>query len=404
METPYKHIQIVEYDYNLEDTRIAKHPLYERDSSKLLIYKEKEIITSTFKSVTKELNAGDLMVFNNTKVVKARLRFAKSTGANIEVFLLNPVIPTDYQLAFVSNESTQWNCIVGNIKRWKGEPLVLGLPQLNCTLVAKFIGRSDDGALVEFSWDNKEITFAQVIEHAGQVPIPPYLNREPEGDDGARYQTVYAKPEGSVAAPTAGLHFTEKVLESLKYKNVLFAEVTLHVGAGTFRPVKSDVIGEHDMHTERIYITRELIGKILNCKGDIVAVGTTSLRSLESIYWLGVMAIEQRLTQENSIVNQWDGYTLPQNYTLSQSLNALLSYIGDSGNDSFSASTQMIIVPGYQFRVVNRLITNFHQPRSTLLLLVAAFIGDDWKRVYQFALENNYRFLSYGDSSILTRE
>ncbi len=403
MESLYKHIQIVEYDYNLEETRIAKHPLYERDSSKLLIYKDKGIITSTFKSVAEELNAGDLMVFNNTKVVKARLRFAKLTGANIEVFLLNPVSPSDYQLAFVSTESTQWNCIVGNIKRWKGELLELFLPHLECTLNAKFIERTDDGALVKFSWDNNEVSFAQVIEHAGHVPIPPYLNREPEGDDRERYQTVYAKPEGSVAAPTAGLHFTEKILESLRCKNISFAEVTLHVGAGTFRPVKSDVIGEHDMHIERIYITKELIEKILNCKGDIVAVGTTSLRTLESMYWLGVMAIEQRLMHDKFVVNQWDGYTLPQNYSLSQSLNALLKHIENSGKVSLSASTQMIIVPGYQFKVVNRLITNFHQPRSTLLLLVAAFIGNDWKRVYQFAIENNYRFLSYGDSSILSR-
>jgi S-adenosylmethionine:tRNA ribosyltransferase-isomerase len=402
LNAPYKHITISEFDYRLDDSRIAKHPLAKRDLSKLLIYKNKNIFSSTFTSIVDEIAADDLMVFNNTKVVQARLRFTKQTGANIEIFLLNPVNPSDYQTSFTQTYSTQWNCIVGNIKRWKGEVLKLIIPRLDITLTSEMLGRTDDGALVEFKWDDKNITFAQVVEYAGEVPIPPYLNRNPEENDKMRYQTVYAKPEGSVAAPTAGLHFTENVLVQLKQKGVLLTETTLHVGAGTFRPVKSTTIGDHEMHTERIYVTIDLLDNILSRKGDVVAVGTTSLRTLESIYWLGVKALDGILAHDNFKVGQWDGYTLNQNYTLAQALNALKEHIIHEGKGYLSASTQMIVVPGYKFRVVNRLITNFHQPRSTLLLLVAAFIGDDWKKVYTFALENGFRFLSYGDSSILS--
>lgn len=403
MNAPYKHITISEFDYNLDDVRIAKHPLEQRDLSKLLIYKDQTISSSTFKSIVDEISTGDLMVFNNTKVVQARLRFTKETGANIEIFLLNPVNPSDYQTSFTQTNTTQWNCIVGNINRWKGEILKQEIPELGVILKAQMLGRTEDGALVEFKWDDKNIPFAQVVEYAGEVPIPPYLNRNPEVDDKMRYQTVYAKPEGSVAAPTAGLHFTENVLTQLKQKGVFLTETTLHVGAGTFRPVKSSTIGNHEMHTERIYVTIDLIDSILTCKGDVIAVGTTSLRTLESIYWLGVKTLEGILTSNEPKVNQWDGYTLNQQYSLNQALNALKNHIFNQGQGYLSASTQMIVVPGYKFRVVDRLVTNFHQPRSTLLLLVAAFIGDSWKKLYQFALENGFRFLSYGDSSILSR-
>lgn len=403
MNAPYKQIPISEFDYTLDDCRIAKHPLIQRDLSKLLIYKNKKIFTSTFKSIINEISFDDLMVFNNTKVVQARIDFTKETGANIEVFLLNPVTPADYQLAFSETHTTQWNCMVGNIKRWKGESLKLTITSLSITLIAKMIEKTSEGALIEFTWNGEGITFAQVIEQVGKVPIPPYLNRDPEINDKARYQTVYAKLEGSVAAPTAGLHFTEEVLNTLREKDISMIETTLHVGAGTFRPVKSDTIGDHNMHTEHIYITKTLIDNILNCKGDVIAVGTTSLRTLESLYWLGIKAIEGKLADEECFVSQWDCYTHNQEYSLKLALNALKTHIDDGVKDCLEASTQMVIVPGYNFRVVDRLVTNFHQPRSTLLLLVAAFIGDDWKRVYQFALENNFRFLSYGDSSILTR-
>jgi S-adenosylmethionine:tRNA ribosyltransferase-isomerase len=345
-----------------------------------------------------------LLIFNNTKVVQARLLFTKSTGASIEIFLLNPVMPNDYQLAFGTTSETHWNCIVGNIKRWKGEILELPLNSLGISLKAEMVSRTEDGALIKFNWDKLEISFAQVIELCGQVPIPPYLNREPEEEDKARYQTVYAKPEGSVAAPTAGLHFTNEVLSSLKSKRINFAEVTLHVGAGTFKPVKSETIGDHEMHTERIYITKSLINNILKTRGRIVVVGTTSMRTLESLYWLGVKLLENKEPFINPIVNQWDGYTLNAEYSIESSLNALLMHIDKTGSDYISASTRMIIVPGYKFRVVDVLITNFHQPRSTLLLLVAAFIGNDWTEVYNYALENNFRFLSYGDSSILFKK
>lgn len=402
MKEEYIDIDVNEYDYPLENERIAKHPLNNRDSSKLLVYKDKTIYNSTFSSIKEFLFPGDLLVFNNTKVVQARLQFTKHTGANIEIFLLNPVNPPEYNLAFSSKFETKWNCIVGNIKRWKDEVLELPINGYNTILKAKKIERTPDGAMISFSWDGNEVNFAQIIESCGKVPIPPYLNREPIYDDKSRYQTVYAKPEGSVAAPTAGLHFTDGIFEELRRKGVDFGELTLHVGAGTFRPVKSETIGGHEMHTERIYINKKLLGKLLNIRSKVVAVGTTSMRTLESYYWLGVKLIENPNMAELH-VNQWDGYALNGNHSLSDALNALDQYMEKHGLDELSASTQMIIVPGYKFKIVDALITNFHQPRSTLLLLVAAFIGDNWKRVYNHALDNNFRFLSYGDSSILFR-
>lgn len=404
LEANYKNINISQFDYPLTNERIAKHPLAQRDLSKLLVYNDKSISKSTFSSVSDYINSDDLLIFNNTKVVQARLLFKKSTGSTIEIFLLNPILPNEYQLAFGATSETHWNCIVGNIKRWKGEILELPIPSIGISLRAEMIDRTDDGALIKFTWDQSEINFAQIIEICGQVPIPPYLNREPEEEDKSRYQTVYAKPEGSVAAPTAGLHFTNKILNSLKNKNINFAEVTLHVGAGTFKPVKSETIGEHEMHTERFYVTKSLINNILKTKGKIVVVGTTSMRTLESLYWLGVKVLESKEPFINPIVNQWDGYTLKAVYSTEDSLNALLKHLDETGNDYISASTRMIIVPGYNFKIVDVLITNFHQPRSTLLLLVAAFIGTDWTEVYKYALENNFRFLSYGDSSILFKK
>jgi S-adenosylmethionine:tRNA ribosyltransferase-isomerase len=399
----FKNIQVNDYDYSLAENRIAKHPLENRDSSKLLIYKNKDISTSTFSLVSDHFESTDLLVFNNTKVIQARLIFNKSTGASIEIFLLNPNNPSDYQLAFNSTNNCVWNCVIGNIKRWKGEVLQLSSQEHNFNLYAKFLNRTSEGGLVEFTWDNDSCNFAQIVEVLGQVPIPPYLNRKPINDDKQRYQTVYAKPEGSVAAPTAGLHFTPSVFESIENKGVKFADVTLHVGAGTFKPVKTDTIGEHDMHTEQIYVTKETLTKLVNSTGRIIAVGTTSMRTLESLYWLGIKCLEAKMPILNLHVNQWDGYVACKDYTVKEALSALLKHVDQVGLDYLSASTQMIIVPGYQFRMVDILITNFHQPRSTLLLLVSAFIGNSWSNVYNYALENDYRFLSYGDSSILFR-
>lgn len=399
----YKDISIDGYDYHLDDIRIAKYPLEKRDDSKLLIYKNNNISTSIFSSIVNQFAPNDLLVFNNTKVVQARLLFRKSTGALIEIFLLSPNSPSDYQVAFSANQGCQWECIVGNLKRWKGEKLVINVESLGIDLTAGLIKKTDEGAIIEFNWNNKNVNFAQIIEQIGQVPIPPYLNRKPEEDDKLRYQTVYAKPEGSVAAPTAGLHFTNELLKDIRHKGIKFEEVTLHVGAGTFRPVKADNIGDHDMHTERFYVTKQFIDSILNCNGRIFSVGTTSMRTLESLYWLGVKLITGENSSTDFVVNQWDGYTLPSNYTAENSLYAIKKYLDDSGKEYIDANTCLLIVPGYEFKVVDVLITNFHQPRSTLLLLVAAFIGDDWRNVYQYALDNSFRFLSYGDSSILFR-
>ncbi|HCX99470.1 MAG TPA: S-adenosylmethionine tRNA ribosyltransferase [Bacteroidales bacterium] len=398
----FKSIRLNEYDYPLDEKRIAKYPLNQRDDSKLLIYKNGTVSMSSFTLIPELCNEGQSIVFNNTKVIQARLKLKKSTGASIEVFLLNPISPSDYQLSFSTLSECVWNCVVGNIKRWKGEVLEQQIPSLNAVLVAKKLSRSSDGAFVQFSWrSNNAITFAEIVAAYGQVPIPPYLNREPVSADKYTYQTIYAKSEGSVAAPTAGLHFTPSVISKIKEIGCSFTEVTLHVGAGTFKPVKSDTIGEHEMHTERIYVTKEAIKNILSSLGTIVAVGTTSMRTLESLYWLGVKVIEGENNLANLHVNQWDAYQLNDSYSAKQSLEALLNYITVEGLDYLMASTQMIIVPGYTFRIVDTLITNFHQPRSTLLLLVAAFIGDDWKKVYEYAINNHFRFLSYGDSSIL---
>lgn len=397
-----KNLRLDEYDYELDDERIAKFPLAQRDGSKLLVYKNGDISTSTFNSIPNLLNDKPTLVFNNTKVIRARMRFRKSTGAGIEVFLLNPVSPISYPEAFESTNGCRWNCVVGNLKKWKGETLLLPIDSLRITLKASMVNRSSDGAYVEFDWDHKaNISFAEIVDAIGQVPLPPYLNREPVYADAHTYQTVYAEKNGSVAAPTAGLHFTDRILSKLKSSNCLFTNVTLHVGAGTFKPVKSAVIGDHGMHCERIHVSKESLEEIRANLGHIVAVGTTSLRTLESLYWLGVKVILGKYEMNALMVEQWDPYSLDGNYKPLEALNALMGYMDQMGIEYISAVTQLIIVPGYLFRVVNRLITNFHQPKSTLLLLVAAFIGDDWKKVYQYALENDFRFLSYGDSSIL---
>jgi S-adenosylmethionine:tRNA ribosyltransferase-isomerase len=398
----FENIHISDFDYPLIDDRIAKHPLDERDRSKLLIYRNSSIAEDIFNNISDYLPENSLILFNNTKVVQARLLFIRATGAQIEVFLLEPITPSDYVLSFSSHTKVLWKCIVGNLKKWKEEVLQMPIPNTSSTLFVKRINNLSEGIEIELSWNDSSLSFARIVELCGNIPIPPYLNRDAESEDKERYQTIYAKPEGSVAAPTAGLHFTDNVLKSLKDKNIDIEYVTLHVGAGTFKPVKATNISEHEMHTEHFIVKKSTIEKLLNHKGKRVAVGTTSLRTLESIYWLGVKAIEGKLI-EGFIVSQWEPYELSQNISIVDALKALEAFIINKNVDYFSAATQILIVPGYNIRMADALITNYHQPRSTLILLVAAFIGDDWKKIYNYALSHDFRFLSYGDSSLLIK-
>ncbi len=395
-------IHISDFDYPLPDERIAKHPLDERDMSKLLLYKQSFIEEDIFINLADHLPGNSLILFNNTKVVQARLLFRRITGAQIEVFLLEPIIPTDYVLSFASTTKVVWKCIVGNLKKWKEVELQMPIPTTTSTLSAKRIRTLSEGVEIELSWDDSALSFARIVELCGNIPIPPYLNRDAEQDDKERYQTIYAKPEGSVAAPTAGLHFTDKVFKSLKNKNIDIEYVTLHVGAGTFKPVKADNIKDHEMHTEHFIVKRSTIDKLLKNKGKRVVVGTTSLRTLESMYWLGVKVLEDKLNEQLT-VSQWEPYELTQNISVDNALSALALFMNKRKLDFLSASTQILIVPGYKIRMADALITNYHQPKSTLLLLVAAFIGEDWKKVYSYALSHNFRFLSYGDSSLLVK-
>lgn len=391
-----------QFDYELLDERIAKYPMTDRDKSKLLLFNEDIISETTFSDVVNILKGDELLIFNNTKVIHARLFFRKVTGAVIEIFCLEPVTPADYACNFAERQSCEWRCLVGNLKKWKEGVISCEfcMNGENMQLKAEKVEILDGGEItIRFSWSSG-CSFAEILESCGKIPIPPYLNRESESSDTLRYQTVYSKNEGSVAAPTAGLHFTQPIIRQLTDRGVTTDEVTLHVGAGTFRPVKSELIGGHDMHTEHVVIKRTTVENILNAHGEIVAVGTTSVRTLESLYWMGVkrgLGIE-----EFYHIEQWEPYSLPQNVSLEESMQNLLSWFDRTNADSLKAATTIIIVPGYKYRVVKRLFTNFHQPHSTLLLLVAAAIGDDWHRVYNYALEHDFRFLSYGDSSLLS--
>jgi len=394
-----KKIDIEEYNYILPDERIAKYPLEKRDESKLLVFKNGVIEKSTFKNIDKYLPENNLMFVNNTKVIYARLSFRKATGSKIEIFCLNPHTPQEYNMAFDAKGKSKWICIVGNLKKWKQGELIQTFEYegRQYFIKAKYIDKIEQNHLIEFEWDNK-FTFSEILMKLGEIPIPPYLNRKSEEKDKDTYQTVYSKHKGSVAAPTAGLHFTEEVFEKLKAKNITKAELTLHVGAGTFKPVKTDDVREHEMHTEYFFINREGIEKLIINLGNITAVGTTSLRSLESIYWIGVKLYNN--LPDFNYVKQWETYdyeTIPAEIAL----KTILSYMDNQNNDILEAMTQIIIVPGYDFKIVNQIITNFHQPKSTLLLLIAAFIGKSWKDIYKYALENDFRFLSYGDSSVL---
>ena len=399
-----KHIKISDYNYPLPEERIAKFPLKERDSSKLLVYKHGEIDERVFTSLPEYIEPGSLMIFNNTKVIQARLHFRKETGALIEIFCLEPIKPNDYVLNFQQTEHSAWLCMVGNLKKWKEGPLhkemtVKGKP---LTLTATRGECHGTSHWIDFRWDNSEVTFADILEVFGELPIPPYLNRETQESDKETYQTVYSKIKGSVAAPTAGLHFTERVLDTLRNKGVDLEEVTLHVGAGTFRPVKSEEIAGHDMHTEYISVNRQTIEKLLKHGGETTAVGTTSVRTIESLYYIGVI-LESRpeASQEELHVKQWMPYENETNLTPIQALQNILDYMDRNHLDALHTSTQIIIAPGYEYKIVKRIVTNFHQPQSTLLLLVSAFVKGDWRKIYDYALSHDFRFLSYGDSSLL---
>jgi S-adenosylmethionine:tRNA ribosyltransferase-isomerase len=400
-------ISISDFAYDLPDERIAKYPLEERDQSKLLVWINGQIQDSHFQNLSGFLPSGSLLVFNNTKVIRARIHFRKETGAKIEIFCLDPVEPADYQIAFQTTKSCIWKCMIGNQKKWKGELLkkTIRINDTEIELYAEQIDR-ENKSLIRFCWNNPDFEFSRIIENAGSLPIPPYLNRETEESDLERYQTVYSKVKGSVAAPTAGLHFTEKVFDHLKSDGHELAELTLHVGAGTFQPVKSDTISGHEMHSEHFYISRDFLKKLIQHSGKKIAVGTTSVRTLESLYWLGVQAHQNpNLSISNLKVSQWEAYQESEiNLSASEALNRLISLLEKQQTDYLAASTQIIIAPGYRFRIVDGLITNFHQPQSTLLLLISAYLGKEWRRIYEHALTHNYRFLSYGDSNLYLKD
>ena len=396
-------IAIAEYDYPLPDERIAKYPLAERDTSKLLIYNKGVVCEERFSNLPQFVPRNSLMVFNNTKVIQARLRFRKETGALIEVFCLEPEQPCDYQQIFLETKECVWQCLVGNSNRWKGGVLsqCVMVAGKEVTLSVERVGGPAAVNHVRFTWDGG-CSFAELLEAAGELPIPPYLNRATEESDTRTYQTVYSKVKGSVAAPTAGLHFTPAVLEALTAAGVEREEVTLHVGAGTFKPVKSELIADHEMHEEYIEVRKVLLEKLIAAGGSAVAVGTTSVRTLESLYFLGELVAENpAITQDELHVGQWTPYNREHSLSTVEALEALVTWLERNGLDRVHSHTQIMIAPGYTFRIVKAIVTNFHQPKSTLLLLVSAFVKGEWRKIYDYALANGFRFLSYGDSSLL---
>ena len=397
-------IRIEDYNYPLDDSRIAKYPLAERDASKLLHYKDSQVAEYCFRDLPSLLPQGALMVFNDTKVVPARMFFQRETGAHIEIFCLEPVSPPEYSTIFASTEHCQWKCVVGNLKRWKNDVLSLintadDKDIARLALKASLVRKEGNTAIVEFRWETG-IPFSNVLDLAGKVPIPPYLNRDTEAIDLERYQTLYARVRGSVAAPTAGLHFTQRVLDGITQKGIDINDVCLHVGAGTFLPVKSSNVADHPMHREPFSVGIELLRKLRDRNRPVIAVGTTSVRTLESLYYAGVDCIEKGAPED---IGQWVPYEREYPYSIEESLEALIEYLQSNGLDELKLGTRIIIVPGFRFRLVDYLVTNFHQPESTLILLVSAFVKGDWRRIYDFALANGFRFLSYGDSSLLER-
>ena len=391
-------IHIEDYNYPLPDERIAKYPLPERDASKLLHYCKGAVEDCQFRDLPSLLPQGALMVFNDTKVVPARLHFQRESGAHIEVFVLEPLQPAEYVSAFAATDSCVWKCVIGNAKRWKGDRIGLyGDNQLG--LRAELLDRDGATGSVRFTWDGGE-PFSRILDIAGSMPIPPYLNRETEALDLERYQTLYAHIRGSVAAPTAGLHFTQRVLDEIRAKGIQTEQVCLHVGAGTFLPVKTSLVSEHPMHREPFFVGIGLLKELAKGR-EVVAVGTTSVRTLESLYYAGVSCIEKGAPED---VPQWAPYEREYPYSTQEALQALVAYLERNGLDTLSIGTRIIIVPGFKWRIVSRMVTNFHQPESTLLLLVSSFVGGDWQTIYRHALAGGYRFLSYGDSSLLERQ
>ena len=398
-----KHIHISDYQYPLPDERIAKFPIAQRDHSKLLVYRHGEVGEDVFYHLPDYLPKDSLMVFNNTKVIQARMHFRKSTGALIEVFLLEPAEPSDYELMFQTTGHCAWYCLVGNLKKWKEGPLEREITINGLQLTVKATRGPIHGTSyrIDFDWDGG-VSFAEVIDAMGELPIPPYLNRETQESDKTTYQTVYSKIKGSVAAPTAGLHFTEQVLQAIDAAGIDREELTLHVGAGTFKPVKSEEIEGHEMHTEFISVRRSTIQKLLNHDASAIAVGTTSVRTLESLYYMGLKVMQNpALSEEQLHVMQWEPYEEVRDVSAIDSLQALADWMDARGLEVLHSSTQIIIAPGYDYHIVKMLVTNFHQPQSTLLLLVSAFVKGDWRKIYDYALAHDFRFLSYGDSSLL---
>ncbi len=410
-----RHIHIADYDYPLPDERIAKYPLAQRDHSKLLVYRHGSVSDDRFYNLPNYLPEGGLMVFNNTRVIQARIHFRKETGALIEVFLMEPALPADYEQMFQSRGRCSWFCMIGNLKKWKDGTLRrdFTIHYQHTTLTAtldrtKTDPLSSTNYWVDFEWDNRQLNFADILESVGELPIPPYLNRKTEESDKTTYQTVYSKIKGSVAAPTAGLHFTQAVLDSVDKHGIERDELTLHVGAGTFKPVKTEEIEGHKMHTEFVVVHRHTFERLLRHNCEAIAVGTTSVRTLESLYYMGVyLQTHPDADEEEQHVSQWAPYDggadggLIDGITPQQAICNLLDYLDRNQLDALHSSTQIIIAPGYKYKIVKMLITNFHQPKSTLLLLVSAFVGGDWRTIYDYALGHQFRFLSYGDSSLL---
>ena len=407
-----RHIRISDYDYPLPDERIAKFPLSQRDQSKLLVYQHGNIGEDVFSNLPRYLPQGALMVFNNTRVIQARMHFRKETGALIEVFLLEPAQPADYEQMFQSRGHCAWLCLVGNQKKWKEGTLhrKCTFRGAEFTISAVRKGLQGTSQLIEFDWDNESLSFAEILDIIGELPIPPYLNRATQESDKTTYQTVYSKIKGSVAAPTAGLHFTPQVLAELDAVGIDREELTLHVGAGTFKPVKSEMIAGHEMHTEYIAVKRSTIAKLITHEAKAIAVGTTSVRTLESLYYMGLKVKANPLFAEDQLhVSQWEPYELEgdneqkseRKVTATEALRALLEWLDARQLSVLHSSTQIIIAPGYDYKIVRMLVTNFHQPQSTLLLLVSAFVNGDWRSIYDYALAHDFRFLSYGDSSLI---
>ena len=400
-----KNITINDFDYDLPENRIAQYPARERDNSKLLLFDGQNISSDVFRNIDRYIPEASLLVFNNTRVIRARLLFKKPSGAGIEIFCLEPLSPSVYESSFSSKSPVEWKCIVGNLKKWKTGVLTLRFIANNeeYDLFAEKVCSESEVWRLRFSWNNKDLSFGEVIQASGHIPLPPYINREESCEDSERYQTVYSVVKGSVAAPTAGLHFTENVLDRFKEKGIRKADITLHVGAGTFQPVRVRHLSDHEMHCEHFFVTIDTIYDLIDNQGRIIAVGTTSVRTLESLYWLGVKLMRK---SKNGLIwntiNQWEPYDNDDhNLPVNDSMAAIVDYMVKNKLTVLDATTRIMIIPGYKFRMINGMITNFHQPRSTLLLLISAWTGNSWRNIYKYALENGFRFLSYGDSSLL---